>query len=665
MPKRPITPDDIWRVRRVGQPEPLPDGNAAVVPVTSFDVEENRGRTRLFLVDAGGATTPLTRADCDSSEPSIDPTGRRMAFARKAGPDEPAQLFVMRLDGGEAEQVGDFPLGVIGPRWVPDGSGILVWSPLYRGHLDLESTSAERERRRQSKLKVKVSEDRIYRYWDTWLTGGEVLHLFLVDASAGTHVDLMPSWTRLMAFEDVGDILDIAPDGSEVAFHAALVDPPYDDIRFGVYTLPIAGGDPVPVDPDGPPVQERPRYSPDGVSIVYGVRYDWPEFYADRTRLVRYDRTTASTSVPMEHWDRSPAGWEFEADGSVVFGAEDDARRNLFRLRPGSSDPELIARGGWLHGFRPAATRRLWCRSESLDRPAEVCIVDEGESVRRVSAFNDDLMEGLDLGSVEDVRFAGADGDEVQMWVVYPPGFDPARRWPLVHYIHGGPHGVSGDMWHPRWNSHVFAAGGYVVAAVNFHGSTSWGNEFARCIQGAWGDKPSHDILAATDHIVERGFIDIDRMAITGGSYGGYLVSWLLSQTDRFAAAICHAGVTNLLGQYATDVTHGRRAAFGGEPWDGLDAVRRWSPTDHAAGMTTPTLVIHGEQDYRVVPTQGLELYGVLKAMGVDARLVYYPDEGHWILKPLNSLHWYGEFMSWLERYLGRPVPPPADNEAG
>jgi dipeptidyl aminopeptidase/acylaminoacyl peptidase len=249
------------------------------------------------------------------------------------------------------------------------------------------------------------------------------------------------------------------------------------------------------------------------------------------------------------------------------------------------------------------------------------------------------------------------------MWMIYPPGFDPEQKWPLLHNIHGGPHGVTGDLWHPRWNSHVMAAAGYVVAAVNFHGSSSWGNDFARSIQGAWGDKPAFDILAATDHLESLGFVDSDRMAIAGGSYGGYLVSWLIGQTDRFAAAICHAGVTNLLGQYATDITHGRRASFGGEPWDGMEAIQRWSPTHLTAGMETPTLVIHGERDYRVVVTQGLELYALLKARGVDARLVYYPDEAHWITKPQNSLHWYGEFLAWLERYLG-PEAPVADREA-
>jgi dipeptidyl aminopeptidase/acylaminoacyl peptidase len=190
---------------------------------------------------------------------------------------------------------------------------------------------------------------------------------------------------------------------------------------------------------------------------------------------------------------------------------------------------------------------------------------------------------------------------------------------------------------------------------VNFHGSDSFGDDFTRSIRGAWGDKPTVDIMAATDYLIGQGFIDEDRMAIAGGSYGGYLVSWIMGHTDRFACAVCHAGVTDLLGQWASDITAGREKAIGGTPWEDMDGVLKWSPLAHTVGMNTPTLVVHGELDYRVVVTQGLTLYGILKQKGVEARLVYYPDEGHWIEKPLNSIHWYGEFMGWLQRYIGTP----------
>ncbi|MBM3694672.1 MAG: S9 family peptidase [Actinobacteria bacterium] len=657
---RPITPEDLWRLHRVGQPEPLPGGGSAVVPVTTYDLAMNRGRCRLHLVLASGESHPLTREDADSTVPAVDPAGRQVAFLRKGGDDDPAQLFVMRLDGGEAQRLTDLPLGAVGPRWLPDGTALLVWSPVYREHPALEATRAERDARKEAKVKARVTEDRLYRYWDRWLTGGEVPHLFRVDAATGEAVDLTPGWTRLLDFEDQGTGYDVSPDGSRVAFHALAVDPPYTDLRMGVYLLDLAEGEPRPVDPDGPPLQRRPRFAPDGTSLLYGVAHDWPGFYADRIRLVRLDLSTGKPTTLTEDWDRSPAGWEFTPDAeSIVFAAEDRARCSLFVMPSAGGEPRVLAPGGWVHGPRPAAGGRVWCRAESLTRPAEVAIADESGRLEVVGHHNDELLAGLDLGAVEEVCFPGAGGDEIQMWVTYPPGFDPARRWPLVHDIHGGPHGVSGDEWHWRWNTQVFAAAGYVVAAVNFHGSSSWADEFARGIQGAWGDRPADDILAATDHLLARGFIDPERLALTGGSYGGYLVAWLIGRTDRFRTAICHAGVTNLLGQYATDVTHGRRLAFGSEPWEDTAPIHRWSPTEALAAAVTPTLVIHGEQDYRVVVTQGLELYGILQAKGVAARLVYYPDEGHWILKPQNSLHWYGEFLGWLERHLDRPIPKP------
>jgi dipeptidyl aminopeptidase/acylaminoacyl peptidase len=208
------------------------------------------------------------------------------------------------------------------------------------------------------------------------------------------------------------------------------------------------------------------------------------------------------------------------------------------------------------------------------------------------------------------------------------------------------------DNWHWRWNPQVMAAAGYVVMSVNFHGSSSFGDAFTRSIRGRWGDQPAIDIEAATDHMLSLGYIDGDRMAIAGGSYGGYLVSWLTTLTDRYAASICHAGVTDLLGQYASDHTAGRDKAMGGLPWEDMDAVLRWSPMAHTHDIVTPTLVIHGELDYRVVITQGLSLYGLLKAKGVPARLVYYGNEGHWIEDRDNALHWWGEFLGWLERWL-------------
>jgi dipeptidyl aminopeptidase/acylaminoacyl peptidase len=276
----------------------------------------------------------------------------------------------------------------------------------------------------------------------------------------------------------------------------------------------------------------------------------------------------------------------------------------------------------------------------------------DGTGWRRLTHVNDDLVARLALGTVEDATFEGAGGDPVQMFVVFPPGFSPAKKYPLVQVIHGGPHGATQDAFHYRWNLQAFAAPGYVVAAVNFHGSTGFGQPFVESILGAHGDKPFTDVMKATDALVARGYVDEKRMAAAGGSYGGYLVDWIEGHTDRFAALVSHAGVYSQLGQFASDATYGRQHSYGGYPFTNLANVERWSPDRYAASFKTPMLILHGERDFRVPVTQGLDLYGVLQAKGVPARLVDYPDENHWILKGENARHWYGEVLAWLARWL-------------
>ncbi len=654
---RSVTAEDQWRIPRVGSPAPAPDGTWAVVPVTTYDLEKNEGKTRLWMVSTTGAfePRPLTAPDVSSTAPRVSPDGTRVAFVRRRDKAEKPQLMILPLDGGEAERVTELPLGVSDPRWFPDGRRIAFVAPLLTGHLTIEATKQRLEERDKDPVKAHVTEDRVYRFWDGWLDTGEVPHLFMLDLESRKLTDLIPNSTRWFDLMEPEGGYDIRPDGEEIAYFACASEPPYSFARWALYTVPVAGGDPVCLTPDHPADDIRPRYSPDGTSIVYGMQVE-PFFYADRVRLVRYDRATGTHTILTEAWDRSAAGWEFDGPGHVVFEAEDLARQNVYRLAIGDAGatPELVHRGGHVAGLQAVGGRLLFTR-QSLSQPAELwTAAGNGKDAHALTAFAGPALEGVALGEVQEAEFAGARGDGVQMFVVLPPGFDPAKQWPLVHVIHGGPHATTGDLFHPRWNPHLFAASGYVVALVNFHGSTSWGQEFAQCIQGIWGEYPMQDIEAATDALVASGYVDEKRMAITGGSYGGYLVSWIGSHTNRYACIVNHAGVYNTQAQYASDMTQGRHRAFGGEPWDGLDKIDRWNPARFAAGSNTPTLVVHGENDYRVPVDQGLECYNVLKGKGVPARLVYFPDENHWVLKPRNSIFWYREVFDWLARYLTR-----------
>ncbi len=683
MARDPITTRDLWELPRVGGAVPSADGTFAVVPIRRSEMDANRSITRLWRVSAPpgssrrvGDATPLTAPDRSATSPALSTDGTRLAFLRKpgAGPkDGPSsehdckhvdqrQLYVMPMDGGEPERVTDLPLGAEAPAWLPDGRRIAFFSSLYPDALTIEATAARKKEIDESPVKVHVTENRVYRIWDTWITDAKARHVFVLDLETRTLVDLTPSSTRWGEGP-----LDVAPDGREIAFPAVRAEPPFDPITWGVYIVsvparlhPDRGGRMRAIRVAGAANLWGPRYSPDGRWLVCGLQRD-ATFYGDRVRLVAIDRRTRKHTVLTEAWDRSADSWAFGASPrdlflvagthgrSAIFHLDlpaavrrDDARRPRQRHRGGSFD--AVAVGG----------DRLWLTESSLDAPGEVfTLLHSGRGRRRATHATEPAMSRVRTGAVHEYIFDGAEGDPVQMYVVLPPNA-PTGPKPLVHLIHGGPHGTFGDGWHWRWCAQSFAARGYVTALVNFHGSTSWGHDFTASILGRWGDQPYIDIMRATDLLIEEGLVDRRRMAIAGGSYGGYLVSWICSQTDRFACAVNHAGVADLQSQYASDFTQGRRRAMGGEPWSNLEGLDRYNPMRHAEGFRTPMLVLHGELDYRVPYTQGLEVYNVYKAMGLEARLVCYSNENHWILQPRNSEHWYGEVFAWLDRWLKR-----------
>lgn len=654
--KRPLTAEDLWKVARVGGPVPTPDGRV-VVPVTTYDLETNKGKTRLWLVPGeGGEPRPLTSEEHASTEPAVSPDGRWISFLRTRGEEKP-QLHIMPLDGGEAERLTDLPLGVVDPRWFPDGTKVAFISMLLEEAPTPEGTKGLLEKRAKDPVKAHVTEDRVYRYWDRWLTEGEKPHIFVLDLATRRMTDATPQGTGWFDLMDPCGQYDISPDGTEIAFAANSSRPPHQLLRWAIYTAPASGKGPVTcLTPEGTPPKSadfwRPRYSPDGKSIYYGMQRD-PYFYADKVRIVRHDRASKTHTVLTEDWDRSPAAWELAKDGTVILEAEDRGRVLLFAMPAGGGTPNPLTEQGTVSGLKIGRDGRVYFTLQTISAAPEATSIRlDGKELRKLTGFNDALLSEVALGEVREIEFAGADGNRVQMFVVLPPGFDPKRKWPLVHVIHGGPHGIAGDNFHFRWNPQAFAAPGYVVACVNFHGSTSWGQDFAAVIQGGHGDKPYSDIMRATDFLLETGYIDEKRMAATGGSYGGYLVCWIAGQTGRFACLINHAGVFDLIAEYASDITQGRHQAYGGEPWDRLDAIDRWNPARFARGFTTPMLVIHGERDYRVPHTQALAVYNIYKAKGVDARLLFFPDENHWVLKPRNSLVWNREVHAWLKRYL-------------
>ncbi|MDH3307606.1 MAG: S9 family peptidase [Acidimicrobiia bacterium] len=643
---RAINPHDLWAMARIGPPVASSSGSVVLAPVTTHDEVSGEPNTRLYDVLRSRYVT----SDAGATSPAVRPDGGAVAFLRKV--DEYSQVHVLDLTGGEATCLTDLPLGARAMKWLPDGTALIVVAKVVSTAPDLAGTREVVASRKDIKHTARVTERKSYRHWDTWFTDDEVSHLFLVDLTGVDPVDLTPDLDAnfgLPASTEPAALFDISPDGASIVFCAAPRD--HGELprpRYRLFSSATDGSGMIELTPDNPGDDGEPRFTPDGQSVVFGAQR-LLDFYADPVRLTRLDLASGDQTELCPGWQLSPSAWEMSATGLVV-AAEDRGRTALFSVPLGGGSPTELARDCSLGSPFPTPAG-IFALRQSLSFPPEIVRIVDG-TTEVLTHLNDEVMAGLDLGVVEEIEVSGADDRPIQTFVVFPPGFDPDRQWPLVHMIHGGPHGTFGDVWHFRWNAHVFAAPGYVVPLVNFHGSTSFGHDFTSSISGEWGDKPTTDVLAATDDLIARGFVDTDRMAITGGSYGGYLTAWLATQTDRFACAIAHAAVTNLSGMYASDWTTGLARGSGAAPWEDPERAARWSPSHHYAGYATPTLVIHGERDYRVPITQGLELYGILKAKGVDARLVYYPDENHWILKKHNSLHWYDEVHTWLARFL-------------
>ncbi len=651
--KKKLGVDEMWAVSRVGAPALSPDGKRVAYTVATYDMEENRSNADIYLLDlAGGPPRRLTTNKASDTSPTFSPDGRRLAFLSKRDGDAVTELYVIPVDGGEPERLTDMPTSIANPKWFPDGRRIAFLANVVAGAESPEETKKALEKREKAKVKAHVTENRLYRYWDRWLTDQESTHLFVADVSTKKITDLTPTSRRLLGLEEGGSF-DISPDGQSLVFAANSSPEPYRTLNWDLYLVSAAGGDAKNLTPSREADDNNPVFSPDGRTIAFGTRLKadgWPDY----TRLALLDVAGGVVTLLTDGWEKPAGGWAFARDGSeLVFTAESRARTNLYAVAVSGGTPREIWKGGTASGPAVTAGGDVVFLRHDLNHPPELAAVKrDGSAFRPLTSVNDALVATWDLGAVADLTFKGAGGDDVQMFVVTPPGYDARRKYPLVQLVHGGPVGTFGDAFSFRWNPHAFAAPGYVVAMVNFHGSSSFGQKWVESILGAHPDKPFLDVMKATDFLIARGGVDESRMAAAGGSYGGFLVNWIAGHTDRFKCLVSHAGVYDLMAQFASDVTFGRQHSYGGTPFRNRDNVEKWSPNRYAESFRTPVLILHGERDYRVPIGQGLEFYGTLAAKGVPARLVVYPDENHWILKGQNSKHWYGEVHGWLARWL-------------
>ena len=677
----PLTLDDLWQMQRLGPPSLSPDGAQVVCGLASPGMETNSSHSALWLLSTlGGAPRQLTQCGDKDGQPRFSPQGDQIGFIarreQQGQKDTVPQFYAIAADGGEARRIGDLATGIEAFRWCPDGRSIVfvawVWPELKGSAAQAKATKAWQARKTTGYATSQAQ----YRHWDHFTPAGREPHLLLLNLASGRVRDLFEGTGHALArAEPDANCFDISPDGRRVVF---AFDPAPDkriDGRYALAEVDLRSGKISTVAQNIAWDMKAPRYSPDGKQIAFIASHQaLKHTMTDQLAICQPGEPFEVVSSEWDHEVQAPLQWEEDA-GAVLLCAEARGRRHLWRFDIADRRAEIVVAGGWVQGYDKAAGT-LVTVADAADHPARLMVHLPGQAARRAERFNDEIMARVQIGRHEEISVTGALGDAVQVWLFYPPGFNPRHKYPLLQMIHGGPHTAPGDNWHYRWNNPLFAAQGgrqgktgaegQVVAVVNYHGSSSFGHAFLDSITHRWGELELQDVEAATAELLKRPFIDPTRVYAAGGSYGGFMVAWMNGHLpgktvgappSRYAAYVCHAGCYDWTAMMADDAWSWHAKELGGWYWDDPARINAQSPHSFAGAMATPTLVIHGALDYRVPDAQGLAYYNTLKALGVPARLLWFGDENHWVLKPQNSRQWHDEFFAWLR---GHELAAPA-----
>lgn len=650
--KRALTFDDLIGLKVVGDPQVSPGGRWLAYTVSTVSLQDNRSISRIWLADlTTGETRALTGGPGSDRSPRWSPDGRTIAFisTRQNG----AQIWTLPVSGGEAQRVSRLTEGVNELTWLPDGKGFLAVATV--------KWPAEREIERRNgeyATDAQIWTDLFYRHWDEYRNDRRQ-HVIRVERETGATRDLTPLDRDAPTVGTPGDgDVAVAPDGREIAVAMRGDSAVADNTNVDVYLMGPDGAGLRSLTAPNKGADNTPRYSPDGRWFSY-LSMERAGFEADRQRLMLVRRNAGRTNgAPTEAtagFGLSVGSYAWCPDSRCVIAVvEERGRDQLYRIDVPSFRRTLVqAAPGVNTNPQPLPDGRVVHLHQSNTQPAEVWV-----GTRPLTHHNDAAVAELDLNPLEEFGFVGALGDSVFGWLLKPPGFQAGRRYPLVYVIHGGPQGAWLDNWHARWNYQLFASRGWVVAAVNFHGSTGYGQAFTDAISQHWGDYPYEDLMKGMDALNRLPFVDSTRTCAAGASYGGYMVFWIAGQTDRFRCLVAHDGVFNTVSMAgSTEELWFTNWEFGGSPYRNRELYEKWSPLNHVRNWKTPMLIVHGQNDYRVDLSEGLQAFTAAKVNGVTAKFLYFPDEGHWVLRPRNRRVWWSTVLDWLSQYLEPPRP--------
>jgi len=708
--KRPVTFEDMMQMKRLGETAVSPDGKWLAYSVTTVDLEKNTKTPELWLQKIeGGAPIKIAESQPGDSGPQFALDGKRILFlsSREGG----QQVWLADFDGAtgatsNAKKLTAIATEADNAKWSPDGKAIVFTSAVYPDCAPIttadqvtgDKCNGDRDAAlAASKVKAQIFTHLLYRHWNHF-TGDKRSHLFMVGVDSGTLRDLNPNDTHDVPPWSIsgGGGFAFAPDSTELAFTENLDPEPAISTNADIFTLDLTNEAAKPVKVSNSPGGDfNPAYSPDGKSIAWRSQAR-ADYEADKFRLVLYDRAAKTIKDLLPKLDRWVDEFAWSSDSNrillvsgdvgeapVLAASVPDGKLIIETLSGEFSDLHGIGRGSDVIAARmgidrPSEVVRLSMtnfteyspfsrrfdtgsapdniESSSKSRssvPAANSVVDQ------ITHLNDALFSQLDLPKMESFWFTAKDGVKVQGFLIRPPGFDPSKKYPLKFLIHGGPQGAWGDMWSYRWNAELFAANGYVVVMINMRGSTGYGQAFVDGVNGDWGGKPYTDLMTGLDYAEQHyPFIDKNRECALGASYGGYMANWILGHTDRFKCIVSHDGMFNAESAFgSTEEDWFNNWEFKGNPWDyygkpdSENPFRKWSPSLYAKNFKTPTLVVHSQLDYRLDVSEGYQLFDTLQLLKVPSKMLYFPDEGHWVLKPRNSQLWYKTVNAWVDQW--------------
>jgi dipeptidyl aminopeptidase/acylaminoacyl peptidase len=668
----PFNVHDLVMMKRIGDPQASPDARRIAFTVRETDLEKNKGRNDIWLVDVDGSNLRrLTTHSAGASSPRWSSDGGLIYFLTSRS--DSSQVWRIAPDGGEAEQVTDLPLDVGTFVLSPDDTLLAVSLEVFPDAKTPELTKQRLDKEKERKSTGKVYDRLMFRHWDEWKDGRRN-HIFIVpadpgnpgnpgDAGNGTDpgapVDIMRTMKADCPSKPFGgdEEYTFTPNSKQVVFSAKDVGRKEAwSTQFDLFVADIDGRKkPRKITTGNKALITNPVFSPDGKTLAC-LAMKRPGYESDRLRIALMNWPRGSLKMLTEDWDRSPHDIVFSKDGRTIFTHCDHLGHHpLFAVNVADGSVKQLTKHGKVAGLTRAGDRIIFglCHHQ---RPAELESMPAGGGrTRQITDISGPALAQIRMGDSEQFTFKGWNEDTVYGWIVKPVDFSPKKKYPVAFLIHGGPQGSFGSDFHYRWNPQPYAGAGYAVVMIDFHASTGYGQDFVDAINNHWGDRPLEDLqkgLAAA--LKKYPWLDEKRIAALGASFGGYMINWIAGVwNEPFKCFICHDGnIDERMAYYDTEELWFPEWERGGTPWQQPDSYGHHNPIDHIGKWRLPTLIIHGGRDYRVVDTQGMSAFTALQRKGIPSRFLFFPDENHWVLKPHNSIQWHEEVIGWLDRWM-------------